>query len=175
MKLNQLPDNFTTEDWINFFIGLCKEKKLIKAPFKSTGFIRRSLDKFNDEYIDKYMIAEVLQSVLDSDYQKVVGLTPRLLTYGSFESNLYNYPSDYPWKYVFFEKVCKTEAEHEYFRKWIRVYLDAWFAPSTAPPMIGQSEFQSWEAVQAKAIEELDRGVNTLVQRYLDTGWYNYA
>jgi len=175
MKLKQLPDNFTTEDWVNFFLRLCKEKKLIKVPFHSTGFINRSLDKFREEYLDKYMIAEVLQSLLDSDYQKAVGLTPRLLTFGAFERELYNYPQGYPWQYVFFEKVCNIEAEHEYFRKWIRVYLDAHFAPSTAPPMVGTSEFESWESVQLKAIEKLDKGVNGLVQRYLETGWYSYV
>ncbi len=175
MKLTQLPDSFTTEDWIHFFVSMCQEKKLLLTAFPSTGFIDRAIRRLESEYYDKYLIAEILSSVLDSDYRKSVGVSPRLLSAGVFDREVYSYPDDYPWQYQFFEKCCGTEEEHRYFRQWIGVYLDGHFAASNTPPMIGQTEYGSWGSIQKKAIQKLDKGVNTLIQRFMNIGSYVYA
>ena len=175
MKLTQLPDNFTTEDWLTLFINMCQDKGLIRKAFPSTNFISRSLHKFAEDYYDGFLIAEVLSSMLDSDYRKSVGISPRLLTGGVFDREVWSYPEEYPWKYYFFEKCCTTPGEHTYFRHWIGVYMDAKLAPSHATPMIENTEFPSWEAVNKMAIEKLEKGVNNLIQRYVDQGSYIYV
>lgn len=173
MRLEQLPENFTVEDWTDFLLNLFQSR--VHTGGASRASFARGLWALDKEYEDKYLIAEVLAHLVDSDYPSVVGYSSQLITPRVFEIELHEFLPGYPFKYAFFEKCCLEEHQHRYMRHWLAVYTDTLTASGQYVPKIGFEEYSSWDEVKQIATTQLEEAVDTLVEDYLERGFIEYG
>jgi hypothetical protein len=173
MKLEQLPENFLLSDWSAYLLELFEDVNMSGKESKAS--LERALWVLTQEYIDPYLIAEILTSLVDSNYRFVVGCTSRLISSMAFEVQLNETIRGYPFKYSFFRKCCETDKERFYFDFWIAVYTDTLTATGQYTPRIADDEYDSWETVRNISVEHLDKAVEKLVDRFVQRGYIEYA
>ena len=138
------------------------------------GILRRAFERLlRDLDGNACMLAVVMDELVEGpdSYIHVVGANERLLTVGVVPTTVQRLGGyEQPWEALYYRRFARTEAEREFFRKWIGLLADAREAPGNSEARVGEDLYVSWAYVQELAESHLQRAVTKLRQRFKDEG-----
>ena len=166
-------EQYKPEDWVVDFKRRVRETygREVATP---KGILRQAFQRLLKDLDDNScMLAVIVEELVTGtdSFIHVVGPCEKLLTVGVAAvtvNRLGGY--ELPWEALYYRRFARTEAEREFFRKWVGLLADAHAAPAGAGAEVDGDSYSSWSYVEALAKSHLKRAVDKLRQRFQTEG-----
>lgn len=166
MDIVKFPDKFTSADFTTYLIDKARELELCED-FPLRGLLTRAFGRVLQDVGDRYLLVAVIDHLLTGSFVKTVGVTERLVTFGTVDIAIREIGSERPWRYLTLARFVDTENEAEFFDYWLGVLDDV----KSAPPGTLSAGGVPWVQRQVEAEEQLETAILELERRLKTRGY----